>query len=114
MTPGFRKSMPVKVLRRSTRSAPNLTVMQDDGWFTHDRDRRDSMAAILRWFEVDGRRHRAYFRQSTSGTRELVFAGPDVLTALESVQVSTLEDLSDGDLEDLLAQALMTRRQVIV
>jgi hypothetical protein len=86
--------------------------MHGDGWFTHDRDRQDPMATILRWFKVDGRRHRAYFRQSPSGTRELVIAGPDVVTALESVPVSTLEDFSDGDLEDLLAQALTSDPQV--
>ncbi|HSJ26475.1 MAG TPA: hypothetical protein VK929_17480 [Longimicrobiales bacterium] len=63
------------------------------------------MATILRWFEVGGRRHRVYFRQTPAGSRELVIAGPGFQTGVGDVPVQTLEDLSEFDLTELMSRA---------
>jgi hypothetical protein len=60
------------------------------------------MSLILRWFEDDGERHRAFFRQhEASGRRELVIAGRDWQHATPEVGVSRLEDLSEDALVEL-------------
>lgn len=66
------------------------------------------MTMILRWFEVGGRRHRAWFRQTQTG-RELVIGGPGWQAGVGDVPVPVLEDLSEGDLLDYAAQARSTR-----
>lgn len=62
------------------------------------------MAAILRWFEVGGERHRAYFRQTPVGTRELVIGRRDWEAAVGDVQAPLLEDLSETELTEFANQ----------
>jgi hypothetical protein len=63
------------------------------------------MSTILRWFEVDGRRHRAWFREADEGQRELVIAGPDWQAPVGEVPVSVLEDFSEHQLTELALSA---------
>jgi hypothetical protein len=63
------------------------------------------MATILRWFDVDGERHRAYFRQTQTGRRELVLGGRDWQASVGDVRASTLEELRDQELTELVATA---------
>lgn len=65
------------------------------------------VAAILRWFEVGGERHRAYFRQTPVGTRELVIGRRDWEAAVGDVQAPLLEDLSEMELTELASRALV-------
>jgi hypothetical protein len=67
------------------------------------------MSLILRWFEDNGERHRAFFRQhEASGGRELVIAGRDWQYATPEVAASRLEDLSEDSLVEL-ARSLRSR-----
>lgn len=66
------------------------------------------MTMILRWFEVSGRRHRAWFRQTQTG-RELVIGGPGWQAAVGDVSVPVLEDLSESDLREFVDQARSAR-----
>jgi hypothetical protein len=69
------------------------------------RNRENRMSTILRWFYVDGKRHRAYFREAVGGSRELVVAGPDWQTSISNVPVAGLDDFAETELEDLAATA---------
>jgi hypothetical protein len=67
------------------------------------------MSLILRWFEDNGERHRAFFRQhEASGRRELVIAGRDWQHATPEIGASRLEDLSEDALVEL-ARTLRSR-----
>jgi hypothetical protein len=60
------------------------------------------MSLILRWFEDNGERHRAYFRQhEATGSRELVIGGRDWQETAPVTGSTRLEDLSDDLLVDL-------------
>jgi hypothetical protein len=63
------------------------------------------MSTILRWFYVDGQRHRAYYRQTRTGSRELVVAGPDWQASIADAKVSVLDDFGESELEELAATA---------
>jgi hypothetical protein len=69
------------------------------------------MSAILRWFEYDGRRYRAWFRQSDDGRRELVLAGPDWQAPVPGAAPASLDELSDDRLNDLVSNLRQDRRQ---
>jgi hypothetical protein len=67
------------------------------------------MSLILRWFEDNGERHRAFFRQrEATGGRELVIAGRDWQHATPEIAASRLEDLSEDTLVGL-ARTLRSR-----
>jgi hypothetical protein len=60
-----------------------------------------AMSLILRWFYHNGERHRAFFREDpASRERELVIAGPDWETAVDT-RAPRLEDFSDEMLVDM-------------
>jgi hypothetical protein len=59
------------------------------------------MTAILRWFEYDGRRHRAWFRHDEAGHREIVVAGPDWQVALPHEPAASLDEIPEDRLVDL-------------
>lgn len=59
------------------------------------------MAAILRWFDINGERHRAWFRATGPGTRELVLAGPCGEVATDAVPAGSLEELTETQLAEL-------------
>jgi hypothetical protein len=59
------------------------------------------MTVILRWFDFEGSRHRAYFRSTRRGTRELVIAGGGWQVGLPDVGCTMLEELTDERLVEL-------------
>jgi hypothetical protein len=64
------------------------------------------MSVILRWFEANGERHRAFFREGEpTGERELVIAGPDWQYVTRQPDTTRLEDLSEDALVDLARNA---------
>jgi hypothetical protein len=63
------------------------------------------MSTILRWFEVEGQRHRAWFRQGGEGRRELVIAGPGWQASAGEVAAPILEDFTEYQLIELAASA---------
>jgi hypothetical protein len=74
------------------------------------------MSLIMRWFEANGERHRAFFReQEPTGRRELVIGGPDWQYATPDPDVARLEDLSEDTLiglaGDLRARASTAESQ---
>jgi hypothetical protein len=62
------------------------------------------MTAILRWFQYDGHRHRAWYRHSDDGRRELVVAGPDFQYSVPDEQATFLDDLPETRLADLVME----------
>jgi hypothetical protein len=69
------------------------------------------MSAILRWFEYDGRRYRAWFRQNDDGHRELVLAGPGWQAQVPGAAPASLDELSDDRLNDLVSNLRQDHRQ---
>jgi hypothetical protein len=61
------------------------------------------MASILRWFDVDGQRHRAWYRGLDTGSRHMVIAGPDWRGTVESPD-GPLDDLTDKELAALTSR----------
>jgi hypothetical protein len=60
------------------------------------------MSLILRWFEANGERHRAFFRErEPAGERELVIAGPNWQCVTREASDARLEDFSEDALVDL-------------
>ena len=55
------------------------------------------MAAILRWFQADGVRHRAYIRRGDAATPELVIAARDWQASKVTTR-PTLDEYSDDEL----------------
>jgi hypothetical protein len=60
------------------------------------------MASILRWFQHDGQRCRAYFRTDPhSGRTQLVIRGPRGERVMDGVQGRRLEDFAEDELRSL-------------
>jgi hypothetical protein len=66
------------------------------------------MAAILRWFQADGVRHRAYIRRGDAATPELVVAAHD----WQASKVTTRRDLDEYTDDELIRIARTLRTAV--